>query len=83
MRRLQSGALAKSGHRSSVGVAGLKCVSRSIELEPEATKTPTSKPFDISKDQKQKENYVANQFFSSLLEGAGTLRSINDHDTLF
>jgi hypothetical protein len=43
------------------------CVSRSIELEAAATKTPESKPFDISNDEQQKEKHTAHQFFSSLL----------------
>jgi hypothetical protein len=47
------------------------CVSSRIELEPEATKTPKLKPFDIIDDEQQKEKHAANQFFSSLL-GLGT-----------
>jgi hypothetical protein len=43
------------------------CVSNSIELEPEATKTPTIELFDIIDDEKTKEKHAANQFFSSLL----------------
>jgi len=39
----------------------------SIELEPEVTKTPEIKPFDIFNDEQQKEKHAANQFFSSLL----------------
>jgi hypothetical protein len=45
----------------------LTCVSNSIELEPEATKTPTIELFDIIDDEKTKEKHAANQFFSSLL----------------
>ena len=46
------------------------CVSCSIELEPEATKTPKVELFDISNDEQQKEKHAAHQFFSSLLEGS-------------
>ena len=44
------------------------CVSGSIKVEPEATKTPEIKPFNITNDEQQKEKHAANQFFSSLLE---------------
>jgi hypothetical protein len=38
-----------------------------MKLEPEATKTPEIKPFDIINDEQQKEKHAANHFFSSLL----------------
>ena len=76
LRCLQSSAHAKLSHRSSGGISrGPKCVSSGIKLEPKATRTPTSKLFDIRNDQKQKEKLAANQFFSSLLE-------IGEHPTL-
>jgi hypothetical protein len=46
---------------------GPPCVSSSIELEAQATKTPELKPFDIINDERQKEKHAANQFFSGLL----------------
>jgi hypothetical protein len=45
----------------------MTCVSSSIKVEPEATKTPEIKPFNITNDEQQKEKHAANQFFSSLL----------------
>jgi len=45
----------------------MMCVSGSIKVEPEATKTPEIKPFNITNDEQQKEKHAANQFFSSLL----------------
>ena len=47
--------------------SGPTCVSSSIELEAEATKTPGIKPFDIINNEQPKEKHAANQFFSSLL----------------
>jgi len=47
---------------------GPKCVLNSPELNSGAAKTPEIKSFDIIKDEKQKENRTADQFFSSLLE---------------
>jgi hypothetical protein len=44
-------------------------VSSSLELEPEATKTPEIKMFNVVNDEQQKEEHAANQFFSSLLGG--------------
>jgi hypothetical protein len=69
LRRLQSGAHAKPGRRSSGGVRSEpRCVSSRIELEAEATKTPEIKPFNIVNDEQQKEKPASNQFFGSLLE---------------
>jgi hypothetical protein len=45
-----------------------KCVWSSIELDPEAIKTPELKPFNIKKGEKQKEEHCVAQFFSSLLD---------------
>jgi hypothetical protein len=45
----------------------MTCVSSSIELESEATKTPEVKPFNIINDEQQKQKHAASQFFSSLL----------------
>ena len=69
LRRLQSGAHAKpGGPQFRWRKSGSTCVSSSIELEPEATKTLEIKPFDIINHEQQKEKYAANHFFRSLLE---------------
>ena len=65
--RLQSGANAKPDRRSS-GKSQSRCVSGSIELEPEATKTPEIKPLNLINDEQYKEEPAANQFFRSLVE---------------
>src|ERR1700678_2702891 len=68
LRRPQSGTHANPSRRSSGGESwGPTGVSRSIELEPEATKAPENELFDIINDDQQKEKHAANQFFSSLL----------------
>jgi hypothetical protein len=54
------------------------CVSRGIELEPEATKEPGNKPFDIINDEQQKEKHAAHQFFSSLLRGSHGEKNVPD-----
>jgi hypothetical protein len=59
------------------------CVSNSIELEPEATKTPKIELFDIIDDEKTKEKHAANQFFSSLLDKTLGGRVLRDLQVLF
>jgi uncharacterized protein YqeY len=44
-------------------------------LEPEATKTPEIKMFNVINDEQQKEEHAANQFFSSLLATGSPLQS--------
>jgi hypothetical protein len=55
----------------------MTCVSSSIELEPEATKTPEVKPFNIINDEQQKQKHAASQFFSSLLRRAPQLADLS------
>ena len=69
VRGLQSGAHAKPGRSSSSGVTQNRgVVFRSMELNPEDTKTPEITLFEIINDEKRKENHVKDQFFRSLLD---------------
>ena len=76
LRRLQSGAHAKSGRRSFGGVSRGRSVSAgALQAQPPAGKTPKIDLFDTVNDEKQKEKHAASQFFSSLLGG----RSVSYH----
>ena len=52
VRRLQSGAHAKPGRRSSGGVSRGRSVSAELGVSLRTTKTPKIKPVDIAKDEK-------------------------------
>ena len=72
-RRLQSGAHAESGRRSSGGVSPRPtCVSQGMKLEPN-TKTPEIQLRHHQRNEKQKEKLAADQFFSSLLGPVHTI----------